>query len=107
MNKTNQLDEIFERANREAARWYILLALDRARPSEFSEQMILHCINGICPQFTARELRRELDYLATRGLLTIDKQPHGQWWAKLTRDGIDVVEYTAHCDAGIARPVKE
>jgi len=28
------------------------------------------------------------------------------WFGKLTREGVDVVEYTVLCDPGIARPRK-
>ena len=45
--------------------------------------------------------------MAERGLVTItgrDLQP--QWFCKLDRYGIDVVEYTVACEPGIARPAK-
>ena len=47
------------------------------------------------------------DYLAERDLITItgrDMQP--QWFCKLDRYGMDVVEYTVPCEPGIARPNK-
>ena len=34
------------------------------------------------------------------------KQPDGHWHSKLDRLGIDMVEYTIDCQAGIARPQK-
>ena len=52
------------------------------------------------------EIRRELDYLADRCLVTLDKQPSGKWFADLTRYGTDIAEYTIDCAPGIARPVK-
>lgn len=69
--------------------------------------MVLSAITPMLPDLTPLELRRNLDYLAERNLVTItgrDSQP--QWFCKLDRYGIDVVEYTVACEPGIARPAK-
>lgn len=58
------------------------------------------------PDATPLEVRRELDYLATRSLLKIEKSPAGPWRASLTRLGVDIAEYTVDCEPGIARPAK-
>lgn len=98
----------FERSQREERRWLILLTLYAARPIGAAEGLILTAIQGAPHQATALDIRRELGYLEERGLLKIDplskEQP--QWQAKLTRDGVDVVEYTVQCEPGIARPKK-
>lgn len=52
------------------------------------------------------EVRRELDYLADRKLVTLDKQPSGTWFADITHYGVDIAEYTCECYPGIARPAK-
>jgi hypothetical protein len=57
-------------------------------------------------QITRLELRRELDYLEERELLEISGRDSVQWNAKLTRVGVDLVEYTIPCEPGIARPQK-
>ena len=96
-----------EKARRENLRWLILLALNSAQPVGTSEKVVLSAITPMLPDLTPLELRRNLDYLAERNLVTItgrDSQP--QWFCKLDRYGIDVVEYTVACEPGIARPAK-
>lgn len=95
-----------EKARRENLRWYILLTLNSARPLGTSEAVVLSTIQGIVPDCTMRELRNELDYLAHRELVAIKGVDGPCWHADLTRDGIDVVEYTVDCQPGIARPKK-
>ena len=94
------------KALRESMRWYILLTLNNARPVDPHEAVVLSTIQGIYPDATPLELRRELDYLADRKLVELRKEPSGRWFADLTRYGVDVAEYTVDCDPGIARPAK-
>lgn len=94
------------RARRESIRWYILLTLNNARPIDTHEVVVLTTLQAIYPDITALELRRELDYLADRSLITLDRQPAGVWIAGLTSLGVDIAEYTVECRAGIARPTK-
>lgn len=91
---------------RENLRWYILLALNNSRPEELFETIILQTMQGIYPDATAKEIRVELDYLEDRRLLHIRKTPDNLWFADLNRLGVDIVEYTVDCEAGIARPQK-
>jgi hypothetical protein len=96
-----------EKARRENLRWFILLALNSAQPVGASESVVLSAVQPMLPDATQLELRRNLDYLEERGLITITgRNTQLQWFCKLDRYGIDVVEYTVACDAGIARPVK-
>lgn len=94
------------RLRREALRWLILLTLNNARPVGAYEAVVLSVAQSEYPDATPLELRREMDYLDDRKLVTIDKQPSGKWFAELTRHGVDVTEYTVDCDPGIARPKK-
>lgn len=97
----------FEKARREHLRWLILMALHSAQPIGASEHVVKSAVQPMIPDLTQLELRRALDYLAERDLITIsgrDSQP--AWFCKLDRYGIDVVEYTVECDPGIARPAK-
>lgn len=94
------------KVRREDIRWQILLTLNHARPLGAREEMVLSVIRATYPDATPMELRRELDYLADRGLVELRKEPAGRWFADLTRYGVDVAEYTVECDPGIARPVK-
>lgn len=94
------------RIRRESLRWLVLLTLNNARPLGLLEGPVLSVAQAQYPDATALELRRELDYLQNRELIAIQRQPHGPWHAQLTRCGIDVAEYTAECEPGIARPAK-
>lgn len=91
---------------RENLRWIILLTLNNARPLGAYEGVVLSVGQSEYPDATSLELRRELDYLAGRDLVKIDKEPGGRWKCELTRFGVDVAEYTIDCEPGIARPAK-
>jgi len=91
---------------RESMRWYILLTLNNARPVDPHEALVLSTIQGIYSDATQHEVRRELDYLKDRSLVTIDKQPSGVWVTGLTHCGVDIAEYTIECNPGIARPAR-
>jgi len=94
------------KVRRETLRWYLLLALNNARPEELAEEIIQSTMRSIYPDATAVEVRRELDYLQGRDLVSLRKEPSGRWWGKLTRVGADIAEYTIACEPGIARPEK-
>jgi len=92
------------RIRRESLRWYLILALNNARPQEICEEVIQSTMRAIYPDATPMEVRRELDYLQGRELVNLRKEPSGRWWADLTRYGVDIAEYTLDCEPGIARP---
>ncbi len=94
------------KVRREDIRWQIILTLNNARPIGAYEELVLSVIRTTYLDATPLELRKELDYLADRGLVGLRKEPSGRWAADLTRLGVDVAEYTVECDPGIARPVK-
>ena len=94
------------RIRREALRWLIILTLNNARPIGAYEGPILTVAQAQYPDATQHELRIELEYLHMRELIKLDKKPSGQWFAELTRHGVDIAEYTVVCDPGIARPEK-
>ena len=91
---------------RETIRWYLILALYNARPEAIVEAVLQMTMQSIYPDATPIEVRKELDYLADRKLVSLKKEPSGRWWADLTRYGVDIAEYTIDCDPGIARPKK-
>ncbi|RCX10729.1 hypothetical protein [Extensimonas vulgaris] len=95
-----------QRIRREHLRWLILLTLNNARPLGAPEGPILAVAQAEYPDATPLELRRELDYLHERELIRLDRQPSGRWHAELTREGVDLAEYTTQCEPGIARPQK-
>jgi len=94
------------KVRRESMRWNLINTLDKARPHTSNEQFLRQVMQAIYPDATALEMRRELDYLADRDLVELNKQPSGTWFADLTRYGVDIAEYTIECDPGIARPTK-
>jgi len=93
-----------EKPRREELRWLILRALYAAQPVGTAETIIRNAIEPIIPDATVMEIRRELDYLAERDLVSIVEKDRPTWFAKINRYGIDVVEYTIPCHPGIARP---
>lgn len=95
-----------EKARRETLRWTILVALNSARPYGAVEPVLLATVQGVFPDCTHTELRKELDYLADRQLLENKNIQGPVWKSELTRVGVDVVEYTVDCEPGIARPEK-
>lgn len=101
---TDKLDTIIDhaRAEREYLRWVILLALWHARPYGTTEGVILGACRDIPLRVTTDEVRRELDSLAKRGLVEIERD--ALWSATITAAGEDVVDYRADAPAGIARP---
>jgi len=97
------LDLDMEKVRREEMRWLILRALYAAQPVGTSEVIIRAAFEQIIPDATEMEIRRELDYLKERKLVTVEKDRQ-VWFAKINRYGVDLVEYTVSCDPGIARP---
>lgn len=94
------------KARRESMRWQLLNALNKARPLGALDELLLSVMQAIYPDCTAKELHTELEYLEDRKLVDIGKKPDGHWHSKLTHYGVDIVEYTVDCFAGIARPAK-
>jgi len=94
------------KVRRENLRWLILLTLNNARPVGASEEVVLATAQAVYRDATQVEVRRELDYLHGRELVVVARDPGGRWSAGISRNGVDVVEYTVECDPGIARPEK-
>jgi hypothetical protein len=93
-----------EQKRREEARWRILRILDAGRPIGVSEHIVWRALTDIKLPFSMNDVRREMEYLRERGLITIEGEDSDTWFGKLTRDGIDLVEYTVPIEPGIARP---
>jgi hypothetical protein len=53
------------------------------------ESVIIQVLNSRKLTVTPFELQRELDYLAQRGVIKLDRQK--QWFATLTPDGSDLI----------------
>lgn len=100
------MDFDMAKARRESLRWLIILTLNNARPLGAYEKLILTVAQSEYPDASMLELRKELDYLAERKLVAVSKEPSGKWHSCLTRNGIDLAEYSVDCQPGIARPEK-
>ncbi|MDI3259665.1 MAG: cytoplasmic protein [Sinobacteraceae bacterium] len=99
--------DLIERTRREVLRWRVLQTLNIGRPYALSDDVLLQAVGGPDMPLTLHDLRRELDYLSTRGLVEIEGRGlHPRWDCKLTRHGVDLAEYEIDCEPGIARPAK-
>lgn len=95
-----------DRDRREFMRWILLLAANINRPTHSTLRFLVGVVRGEYANATELEVRRELDYLASRSLIKVEVDTLGQVSADLTRDGIDVAEYTVVVEPGIQRPPK-
>lgn len=84
-------------------RWICLQHLDDSRPEKTTDLALLAFVRNVYPDADLVELRRDLDYMALRELVTVSEKD-GLWRLKLTYQGVDVVEFTSHCPPGIGRP---
>lgn len=92
------------KARREAIRWHLLSAANVMRPQGINTIALLPIVQPAYPDATHHEVRKELDYLEARGLVTIERDPMDRWFVGLTHTGIDFVEYTIDAQPGVARP---
>lgn len=95
-----------QRARREGMRWYLIVALNNARPLGGLDTLLMQIVQAVYQRVSPNELHQQLDYLEARKIVEITKQPDGHWHAKLTALGVDIAEYTTECREGIARPEK-
>lgn len=93
-----------QRARREFMRWVLLMTIDYWRPADATLSSLLSVVKGEYNDATEMEVRRELDYLSERHVVSTRIDPLGQVRARLERHGIDIVQYTVDCEPGIARP---
>ena len=97
---------IWNKKNREEARWRMLRVVDAGRPIAVSEQIIWRVLADIKLSLSLNAVRRELAYLRDLGLLELEGEGDETWFARLTASGVDVVEYNFPSPAGVARPRK-
>jgi hypothetical protein len=95
-----------EQKQREEARWRMLRVVDAGRPIAVSEQIIWRVMVDIKLSLSLNTVRRELAYLRDLGLVELEGENAETWFAKLTSNGVDVVEYNFPSPAGVARPRK-
>ena len=92
------------KARREDIGWHVLSAVDLSRPVGIYTEALLPIVQSVYPDATHQEIRRELDYLEAREMVSIARDPMDRWVVDLTRTGIEFVEYTIDAQPGVARP---
>lgn len=92
-----------EKIRREALRWLFLKTLRVDMRYVGTDLMLLAVAQSEYPDATLAEVRHELQYLFLAKLLTLTEKKN-RWQLQLTRDGVDIAEYTIHCPPGISRP---
>ncbi len=93
------------RVQREMARWRILMALQVSSPIAVTEELLSAIVADLRLPITREGVRRELEYLEDKKLLTIANRDTARAWeAHLTAHGVDVVEYAVPSPDGIGRP---
>ena len=105
------MDEMEDRFNREKARreelrWVVLRALSASGHVGLSESMLLRIVTSAdgMEKVFQMEIRHELNYLEDRELVRTERD-RPVWFARITADGTDVVDYTmVNCPKGIGRP---
>jgi hypothetical protein len=102
----DSMREMVAKARRELMRWQVLVSLHIAAPYGYNAVGLKPIIAASYPDVTDAEIKKHLDYLRERELIHLNTDPLGMEFAKLARDGFDVVEYTVACDPGISRPRK-
>ncbi|WP_019672294.1 hypothetical protein [Psychrobacter lutiphocae] len=95
-----------QKSRREGMRWYLLVAMHRGEPLGCSDHILKTIMDDIYGKVTPSELHQQLSYLEKKQTVTVTKSPDGHWHGRLTAVGIDIVDYTVDCPAGIARPAK-
>ncbi len=98
-----------DQSRRELLRWQILLILNQCRQNFTREQQILLIIGDEIEDCSHSELRDELSYLESKGLLELDiRSTSGgkSWYAKIEAIGVDFVEHNSGDIVGVARPAK-
>jgi hypothetical protein len=98
------MDVDLEKVQREEIRWRVLAVLNAGRPKPVTESLVLRVLTDVSLPATPASLRKELDYLEARKLITIKDESAPVWMCELTHLGVDLVEYTVPCHPGIARP---
>jgi hypothetical protein len=96
---------ITDKVRREQLRWHLMQIANVARPQGMYTGAMLPILQTVYPDATEAEVRTQLDYLCERELVKIDIDPINRWFVRLTRWGVDIVEYTVACEPGISRPI--
>ena len=93
------------RTRREDIRWQIVLTLNNARPLGRSRSWRWPWCGPSTRMPAARSCGANSITSRARELVKIRRQPDNRWHADLSRNGIDLAEYTIDCEP--ARPARQ
>lgn len=94
-----------ERARRGTIRWRILFALNVVPSRPLGETLLLSVLHDAKLPLTGQELRDNLEYLQSKGLVELIDDFRSDCAVKLTGEGQDVAQYEVPCPTGIDRPL--
>lgn len=87
------------------ARWRILKILNTARPDSIGDDLIFDTLTDCDLHITKAGMVKEIDFLRTAGLVNLKRCGQDEaWLTHITAEGVNVVEYSVSCPAGINRP---
>jgi hypothetical protein len=89
--------------DREALRWRALNAAYNGKPLGVTDSLILRIVRDLGQPLSIEAIRETLDYLEGKELLVVRRRAV-EWDARITDEGVDVVEGNMDCPAGIDRP---
>ncbi len=87
-----RLDPLLSRAHRETFRTWILVICRSAYPRRISRFELRASLEDKLSDVAFDELDIEAHYLAEKQLIAIEKPKRGDWWARITARGIDVLD---------------
>lgn len=93
-----------ERARIRMTRYRVLAILNAGNPYPVGEGLIAQVLDDCDLQPTPDGIRRSLQYLADKGLVSLDMTSEPHWQARLLPAGVDYLEDPRASDPGIARP---
>ncbi len=91
------------KTRRESLRWLFIRFLHADMRYAGTDIALFNHALTEYPDATRAEVRRELHYLFLAKILVLTEKKE-RWRLQLTKEGVDIAEYTIHCPPGIWRP---
>jgi hypothetical protein len=98
----NEIERVRQQ-DREALRWRALNATYNGKPLGVTDALILRIVRDLGTNLSIDGIRETLDYLEGKGLLLVRRRAV-EWDARITDEGVDVVEGNLDCPPGIDKP---
>lgn len=81
--------QAMEAIKRSHMRDRIVCFLDAMRPERMTDNGLTALLRDIYPEISIRDVRREIDYLQMKGLISTERNPV-RWLVSMTASGVDV-----------------